>query len=397
MQQFGVQVLGDYIDFLVRLFSGWKLLFLSRDHQQEMSSSWWAQSTSPDLLRANLKKFDKWADEYCLSHQNGFKVRYKDMVEINLRLGDMFQFLGEKLDTQKIEQVLDVTHSYGAGFVKTRYAGLVSRANYLFNSGDHKNSIKAFDKTVAYGLEHKLPLNVSCTRRSSYNSYRVISTEDPALAYFPMSKCACSTVKTWLMSIEHTRRSAPGLRQAVEPNVNPHNYWSFEATLNLDKYQQHQKFTVVRDPLERFLSFYTNFCDRISRKQFDGDYSCIAYVKRSTDINNFIDYFCSQPIHNFFILHHTMPQSILLKDSFMSMDEVFTVNQLDTVREFLEATFEMALPVIQKNASNPAHKNKAVGKLSRVSVEKLMRYYAKDYKLLKNYFDPQKTLDRLAP
>lgn len=396
-QQNGEQALDDYMEFLTRLFPGCKFIFLARDHQQVMSSNWWAQSKRPELLRADLEKFDQWADEYCLSHQNeGFKIDYADMIQINPRLGEMFQFLDEKMNTQKIEQVLDVAHSYGTSFLKTRHAGLIARANHLYVSSDHDNARKVFDKAVEFGLRHRLPQRIDCTQRSSYKAYRVITMDDPAVAYFPVSKCACSTVKAWLMSIDYTRRTTPGLHQSLAVDSDPHNYWGYEAELDLDKFQKHRKFAVVRDPLERFISFYTNFLDRISRGWFDKDSSCDAYISLTTDINDFVDYFCAQPIYHYYILQHTMPQHTSLGDVFSSLDEIFTINELGKTKEFLEDTFEMALPVLQENASHSKHKDAAAVELSRASVEKLMRYYAQDYELLGNYFDMQEAANRFV-
>jgi hypothetical protein len=397
LQQGGEQALNDYMDFLMRLFPGCKILFLSRDHQQVMSSNWWAQSRRPELLRADLEKFDQWADNYCLSHQDkSFRIHYTDMIEINSRLGAMFQFLDEKLDTQKIDEVLDVAHSYNTDFSKTRYAGLISRANHLYESSEHKNASKAFDKAVAYALEHEQPQRIVCTQRSSYKDYYVIAMDDPALAYFPVSKCACSTIKAWLMSIDHTRRTSPGLHQSLATDHDPHNYWGYNADLDLDKYQHHQKFAVIRDPLERFISFYTNFLDRIALGWFRENNSCDAYIQLTTDINDFVDYFCARPIHHYYILQHTMPQHTSLGEVFPSLDEIFTIKELGKAKEFLEDTFEMALPVLQENPSQSKHRDTAAVELSRASVEKLMRYYAQDYELLGNYFDIQEAADRYA-
>ncbi len=397
LRQNGVQALDDYMGFLMRLFPNCKLLFLSRNHRQLMSSNWWAQSSHPELLQADLEKFDQWADEYCLSHKDkSFRIHYSDMVEINSRLGEMFEFLDETLDTKKIEQVLDVAHSYAANFVNTRYAGLISRANHLYESSDHKNATRVFDKTVAFALHHKLPQRIVCTQRSSYEDYYVITMDNPAVAYFPISKCACSTIKAWLMSIDHTRRTAPGLHQALVLDSDPHNYWGYNAELNLDKYQHHRKFAVVRDPLERFISFYTNFLDRISRGWFCEDDSCNAYINLTTDINDFVDYFCAQPIHHYYILQHTMPQHISLRGVFPSLDEVFVIDELAKVKQFLEDTFEMALPMLQKNVSHSKHRKTTAVELSSASVEKLMRYYAQDYQFLENHFDPQEAVDRLS-
>lgn len=396
MQQSGVQALDEYLDFLMHLFPNSKLIFLSRNHSQVMSSNWWAQSRDPELLRANLEKFDQWADEYCLSHQHkSFRIRYADMIEINSRLGEMFQFLDEELNTQQIEQVLEVAYSHNTDFPKTRYAGLISRANYLYESHDQKNAIKVFDKAVEYGLHHKLPQRIVCTQRSSYKDYYVITMDNPAVAYFPISKCACSTIKAWLMSIDYTRRAAPGLHQSLAVDSDPHNYWGYDAELDIGKYQHHEKFTVVRDPLERFISFYSNFLDRISRGWFREGNSCAAYINLTTDINDFVDYFCTQPIHHYYILQHTMPQHTSLREVFPALDGIFTMGELGKVKEFLEDTFEMALPALRHNASDIKHKSTPAVELNSTSVEKLMRYYAEDYKFLENYFDPQESADRL--
>jgi len=198
------------------------------------------------------------------------------------------------------------------------------------------------------------------------------------------------------MSIDHTRRTAPGLHQSLTIESDPHNYWGYDSDLDLDKYQHHRKFAVIREPLERFVSFYTNFLDRISLGWFREDNSCEPYISLTTDINNFVDYFCARPIHHYYILQHTMPQHTSLGEVFPSLDEIFTIDELGKAKEFLENTFEMALPELRQNVSHSRHKNTAAAVLNSASVEKLMRYYEQDYEFLGDYFDLQEATDRFA-
>ncbi len=286
--------------------------------------------------------------------------------------------------------------SHRTDSTNSRYAELISHANQLYELSDHEKAIRVFDEAVEYAVHHKLPQRIVCTQRSSYKDYYVISMDAPAVAYFPVSKCACSTIKAWLMSVDHTRRTAPGLHQALAVDDHPHDYWGYDADLDLGKYQHHRKFAVVRDPLERFVSFYTNFLDRISRGWFHEDNSCDSYINKTTDINDFVDYFCDRPIHHYYILQHTMPQHVSLREVFPSLDEIFTTDELGKAKEFLEDTFEMALPALRQNASHSKHKTTTAVELNRASVEKLMHYYAQDYKLLENYFDPLEAADRFA-
>ncbi len=93
------------LDFLKKMFPTSKFIFLTRDIEQVVKSSWWAKN--PDRSRTILKRQKDCFDKYALQYPDfTFSIRYSDLLSSTSRLQEMYDFLGEDFDLNTYNQIM---------------------------------------------------------------------------------------------------------------------------------------------------------------------------------------------------------------------------------------------------------------------------------------------------
>lgn len=204
------------------------------------------------------------------------------------------------------------------------------------------------------------------------------------LLFAPIPKCASSSVKSFIL--KHTKNL---------DTINPHKFYEnpFFNTRDIDhnQYNYYYKFTIIRDPIERFLSYYNK---NIMQEN--------SLVNNASANNRYMFGLDTKPEINFLVenfhryafvfndfRHHTLPQSAYLNELLDYLDDVFTLDDLNILNKKLSKK----LGVVSQQMPQLMKSNKTIENLypyiSHKTLEKLFRLYEKDYNLLSNYINKE--------
>jgi hypothetical protein len=217
------------------------------------------------------------------------------------------------------------------------------------------------------------------------------------LAYFPVPKVACSSIKHLLYLLEHGKNfekyidgagKKHNIHNAVYPSLNAsEDDWSCADNLH--------RIAVVRDPVDRFLSAYHSrvaHFKELSDSKIDLGKAALLGVGPDPDLNHFIDGLELYRILSGSIKHHTDPQTSFLGHSLDYFDRVYKFEELDTLQADLRERTQqpVVLPHMLKTTAteNPS--------ISAKRIRKIVEFYSGDYALLKGLYSPATATNKYA-
>lgn len=217
--------------------------------------------------------------------------------------------------------------------------------------------------------------------------------EDEKLLYLPMAKCASTTIKAMISSMR-------GGRQVI----NPHQYFDNPSVktkkVAVDDYDGYYCFTVIRDPVARFLSYYKKNILEENTLRYRRDKSrpfkkYVFGLDTKPNINYFVDRYEDYQYFFHDVRHHTLPQSAYLGGGLDSFDGIYTLDTLNELEMDLSKKFgvDIKMPHFMKSSDSIS---KLYPSLSLKTLEKLIAIYEQDYALFKRYYDPDKVLAEYA-
>jgi hypothetical protein len=202
------------------------------------------------------------------------------------------------------------------------------------------------------------------------------------IAYYATPKVACTSIKLALYHLEHGKpferwRDQNGTVRHI------HNSWEGSPKFTLlSTPHPYYKFSVVRDPLERFLSAFANRViqyrelDEPIIQSLDGD---LGGLQPNPSLSEFISKLELYRAASAPIRHHTDPQSFFIGKDLSYYDRVFRFNELDLiVGELKDAVgAQITLPHEQRGGLRIS-----AAELSGNERRRILDFYAEDYFLL---------------
>ncbi|GAA5124105.1 sulfotransferase family 2 domain-containing protein [Luteolibacter yonseiensis] len=205
-----------------------------------------------------------------------------------------------------------------------------------------------------------------------------------SIGYLPLPKVANTSLKHAMFMLEN------GVRFSSAATGVPHiHHYYRHNSVEIDKAAF--RFVVIRDPIKRFLSAYSNrvihhrelseekvrlLADKKKRLKIKpGDFEL------DPDLSTFIRHLEKyQKIPS--ILIHTRPQSSLVTDlGFFS--KVYRIESMDELGDDLSEITNHAVPIRHSQSGGPKID---VSSLAASELEKLRRYYQEDYRLLSRFY-----------
>ena len=204
------------------------------------------------------------------------------------------------------------------------------------------------------------------------------------ISYYDAPKCACTSIKMMLFSIENGFR----FKDFTVNNRIFHIHevcptLLFEWLLSMDQ-DDHFKFTVVRNPIKRFMSFYANrivdhndLAYDIGKKEMENGLK--PQPTASEFIERFHDYRACSPN----ISHHTDPLVVFIgkKPSFYS--RIYNTSQLEKMKSDIEEIVGAPLELPHEQSSPIIMQE---GQLSANDVDFLTNFYEADFEAYSEFF-----------
>lgn len=212
----------------------------------------------------------------------------------------------------------------------------------------------------------------------------VVAIKKYRIAYTAVPKAACSSVKAALGSID-PEKSIP-ISDFISGQVNPHAVYQ---TMRFrphrwQRYEGWWRFTVIRDPLKRLLSVYS---DRVlDRRELLNS----PKIRRQTELTPEPDPdFFFQNLKSYMQLssvvkHHALPTRLFIGPKPYDYDRVYRTDEIDTLSRDLSERTGMVCKVPRLNSSSTAIKFTDLSNRTQIILSK---YLEEEYQDLSEYFD----------
>jgi hypothetical protein len=203
----------------------------------------------------------------------------------------------------------------------------------------------------------------------------IFDVGDKKIGYFHTPKCGSRTIVSWAVLIkepeliekqptwfEESRRYVE--YREIQKKLNPVSYKDFSI-----------KFCVVRDPVDRFISMYTN---RVLFHQTIKNFDC------SIGVGEFIECFDDMidTINFEGIKRHSLPLTHYLGTDATFYTHIFNINELDKLKILIEETYDVKLPNLHLQKSGNIQKPI----LTQEQTNWVKNKYKKDYEIYGKWF-----------
>lgn len=218
-----------------------------------------------------------------------------------------------------------------------------------------------------------------------------IVLENPRIAYFPVPKVACTSLKLLFYRLRFGKPFTSHNRRGQAVHI--HNFSSEFATtgiLESDQcnYSSHLKIAVVRDPVQRVLSAYTNRVvnlGELAKDRVDATSLEALGIPASPSLEDFFHNIDAYRIISPSIRHHLEPTTTFLGPSLEYFDRVYRIEELHLLKKEIESLIgqNIEMPNEQRSQNLISWEMVPVDARRRV-----LEYVFGDYSLLKDYYEP---------
>lgn len=263
----------------------------------------------------------------------------------------------------------------------------LNEADKLYAQGKHEEArIRYAEFVEDQERKQSNTLPAYAIERAGRQGYTVVAAEEHKIAYFPIPKCACTSLKHMCYEIIYQHPY-----HFDDHNKHVHKFFkSGVANLAVEQYQDYFKFTVIRDPIQRFVSGYRNriiFHNDIGPPLHDSGRSEVP------DINTFamqLDDWMSMSLP---VSHHFGLQRVHLSNDLSIFDAIYPIEQIGDLVEVLSRRVGRPLVLGQQQVGGPIM---SIHDLSQEAFEKLLEFYAPDYELLADFYPIARIKDMYA-
>lgn len=206
-----------------------------------------------------------------------------------------------------------------------------------------------------------------------------------SVSYYPAPKCACTSLKHLAFKLENDFDFRIFHINGVMMHIH-----SLYASLGFDRSRSldtptHARITVVRDPIDRFLSAYGNRVlhhNELSEARIRDGGSKLD-LKPRPDLGELVDNLENYRLADVSIKHHTDPLTYFLGTDPAYYDRIFALHQIHDLVKWLEGRTGGPLVLAhEQRGGKKFHRSD----LSSAQIARLQQFYAADYESLGAYF-----------
>ncbi len=207
-----------------------------------------------------------------------------------------------------------------------------------------------------------------------------------SLGYVDVPKNASTSIKRYLYLLAYGR-------EYDKHNHNGDNIHRFFKRNMGDISGAKNRFLLLRDPVKRFLSVYSNRV--LHYKELSQDHLLRSEKGRAIlhkalpttpDLDTYITHFESYK-HEPSLWHHTKPVFYITGGSLQGFNRIFTMEEIGQFERFIQSSCNtrLQLPRLQTGG-----KKIALGELSEEQLRRIYSYCEKDYEFLAGYYSKEK-------
>lgn len=211
----------------------------------------------------------------------------------------------------------------------------------------------------------------------------VIAIKEPGLAYAAVPKAGCSSVKEMLAEIdpEFTQPAPSENNHATFHTAYPTRRWRG------DHFQRHEnafRFTVVRDPIKRLMSVYTNRVVDMKDLHKSRKLRNRGVLPLDPDPDTFFANLKRYARLSSVIKHHILPTWMFAGPDLSAYDKVYRTDQMNDLAQDLSAKAGKSVVPRRSNSSRSSLK---FDDLKPETQQALRPVLADEYRYLSGYFD----------
>ena len=201
--------------------------------------------------------------------------------------------------------------------------------------------------------------------------FKILDIKDQKLGYYLVPKCGSRTVIAWQLVLLYPNiaQDNPAWFEESRPVTGYHEINNLAVRSKLKNFPI--KFCIVRDPVERFLSAYTNRVLVHKRNPF---------IEIDDIIRNFDEKIKTEEYHD--LEYHTRPLDYWLGKDVGLYDRIFNLREMDSVKKLIENVYGVTLPEfhLQKNGNIPKPS------LTTGQINWIKERYKSDYEIYGRWF-----------
>lgn len=198
------------------------------------------------------------------------------------------------------------------------------------------------------------------------------------ISYVPVPKAACSSLKLMFFHLENGRDFQPAMRNGQMFHI--HRFYATTAFASLPHaaIQDHWRIAVVRDPVKRFLSCYSNrVCHykELSQRHLPPD-AIRSGATPNPSLEEFVEKLELYRQYSKPIKHHTDPQIFFLGEDENYFHRIFQMHELQELVHEVSARTKTPLELPHAQSHGP---KLSTSELSANAVTKIKKFYQQDY------------------
>lgn len=202
------------------------------------------------------------------------------------------------------------------------------------------------------------------------------------LAYFPVPKIACTSIKEFLFEIGYGHPFEPTER-ADGTTLYIHGFIRTDAFdfLDLSRFEGFRRIAVVRDPIARLLSAYGNRVMHHGELSKDAAGPALAErgLPADPDLATFVDNLDSYRAAAPSIHHHTEPMITYLGTNPSYFTRVYRFAELGTLAKDIRTLTGVTAQMPRRQTGGPKF---TASDLTSAQIERLRAFYGADYTFL---------------
>lgn len=235
-----------------------------------------------------------------------------------------------------------------------------------------------------YGIGGSPGFYVFCTQICIYIDllirFNLKAIKIDGVGYMPLPKVACTSIKNTLFKIRENREYDP----EVDAGRHIHQYWERNSE-NITECQF--RFLVLRDPIKRFLSAYSNrVCHHteLSHEKIQGSNPAIAgsFEIYNPSLGQFIENFTKYYRVNS-IFHHCKPIAEWVGNDIGQFTNIYKIEELGKLQNKLSSIFSQEVVFTRDQTGG---RKIQIQDLNSNQVDFLIEFYRQDYMLLEQYY-----------